>query len=328
MNHDIIRAALPAIVDACRVTRAVQLKLDQIAAVTKDDRSPVTVADFAAQAVIARRLSELEGSTLRLVGEESGAALAASETLAEQVADACREVWPEANRDAVIEAVDLGNHDASGGRYWTLDPVDGTKGFLRGGQYAMALALIEDGEVVCGALGCPNLDPDPSAALDRIPDVGSIYFATRGEGAMTCPATGDADAQPIVVGSGRADVVRMCESVESSHSKHDDTARIIEALGIESDAVRLDSQCKYAVVARGQADVYLRMPTRKDYVERIWDHAAGAIVASEAGAVVTDVDGVPLDFGHGAGLDRNRGIVCAHPEFHGRLIEIIRSLGL
>ena len=88
-------------------------------------------------------------------------------------------------------------------------------------------------------------------------------------------------------------------------------------------SARLDSQCKYAVVARGQADAYLRLPTRADYVENIWDHAAGMLVAQEAGAEITDIDGRPLDFSCGKGLSRNRGIICASPPFHARIVEAI-----
>jgi 3'(2'), 5'-bisphosphate nucleotidase len=83
------------------------------------------------------------------------------------------------------------------------------------------------------------------------------------------------------------------------------------------------SQCKYAVVARGQAHAYLRLPTKAGYVERIWDHAAGSLVATEAGALVTDIDGKPLDFSHGRGLETNRGIVAASAALHPRLIEAI-----
>ena len=92
--------------------------------------------------------------------------------------------------------------------------------------------------------------------------------------------------------------------------------------------MRLDSQCKYAVVARGQADAYLRMPTSKTYVEKIWDHAAGSIIATEAGAVVTDINGAALDFTHGRQLETNRGVVCAVPHVHGQIIEAIERLGI
>ena len=59
------------------------------------------------------------------------------------------------------------------GRYWTLDPIDGTKGFLRGDQYAVALGLIDDGEVILGVLGCPNL---PNSDGSR----GAIFSAVEG----------------------------------------------------------------------------------------------------------------------------------------------------
>jgi 3'(2'), 5'-bisphosphate nucleotidase len=62
---------------------------------------------------------------------------------------------------------------------WTLDPIDGTKGFLRGGQYAVCLALVVDAQVELGVIGCPNLPSDVSN-----PDGprGSIFVAVKGQG--------------------------------------------------------------------------------------------------------------------------------------------------
>ena len=108
----------------------------------------------------------------------------------------------------------------------------------------------------------------------------------------------------------------------------DEARNIAEHLGISVEYARLDSQCKYAVVARGQADAYLRMPTRKDYVEKIWDHAAGSLIAQEAGAVVSDVSGRPLDFAHGRRLETNKGIVCAAAGLHQSLVDVIAQLGI
>ena len=102
----------------------------------------------------------------------------------------------------------------------------------------------------------------------------------------------------------------------------------VEAARAEAEPARLDSQAKYAVTARGQADAYLRLPTRKDYVERIWDHAAGSLVAAEAGCFVTDIFGHALDFSRGRGLERNRGVVCAPPRVHGLMIGAIETLGI
>ena len=90
-------------------------------------------------------------------------------------------------------------------------------------------------------------------------------------------------------------------------------------------AVRLDSQAKYAVVARGEADVYLRLPTRADYREKIWDHAGGVLVVEEAGGQVTDIDGLPLDFTHGRELSANRGVVVTNGRLHDDVLRTIRT---
>ena len=76
-------------------------------------------------------------------------------------------------------------------------------------------------------------------------------------------------------------------------------------------------------MARGQANAYLRLPTRADYVEKVWDHAAGSLIAREAGAVVTDVEGRPLDFTRGRRLEANRGVICAAPGLQERIIRAL-----
>jgi len=334
-RQEALRAAREAVALACRVTRAVQSRLEKIGEITKDDRSPVTVADFAAQAVVANHLQKTLHSAndrLHLVGEESTDLLRQAEQSGalSEVVRVVGEVWPGATEADVLAAIDSGDHNATADSYWTLDPVDGTKGFLRRGQYALALALIERGQVVLGVMGCPNLSPDLERSFDEPDPEGLIYFATRDGGTFVIPAMGErASPQAVRMDARAHDAlwrIRVCESVETGHTKQDDTARIIEHLGGGGSPARLDSQCKYAVVARGQADAYLRLPTKKGYVEKIWDHAAGMIIAQEAGAIVTDIDGKPLDFSRGATLSGNRGIVCAHPRWHGRIIAAIEEL--
>ena len=90
----------------------------------------------------------------------------------------------------------------------------------------------------------------------------------------------------------------------------------------------MDSQAKYAVVARGEADIYLRLPTRADYREKIWDHAAGALIVAEAGGTVTDIHGRPLEFHHGRELAANRGVIVTNGRLHDRVLEAIRELGI
>ena len=338
-----LTTAVEAVALASRVTRAVQRQIAEIGSITKDDRSPVTVADFAAQAIVAHHLAtdlRLSPEVIKIVGEESAGVLRQDDMAAVRAAvvEAVGEVWPGATEEEVLTAIDSCNHDGSARAYWTLDPVDGTKGFLRNQQYAISLAWIESGRVDLGVMGCPNISEDETRPFDDPDPQGTIFFATRGDGAWMLPAD-RADETDLTDPSKfsrpirrkiRPDdaLIRTCESVESAHTKHDDAAKIVESLGGGGEPARLDSQAKYGIVARGQADAYLRLPTRPGYVEKIWDHAAGALVATEAGATVSDITGAPLDFSHGPRLERNRGIICASQEFHSRIIEAINELGI
>ena len=325
MNHPHLELALHTVANACTVARSIQQDLDRVREITKDDRSPVTVADFAVQAIVALALGAKDAD-FRMVGEEAADALRGDDAapVRDEVVRAVQRVHPDATVDAVLNAIDAGAHDGTGAAYWALDPIDGTKGFLRGQQYAIALAHLEQGVVQLGVMGCPNLPARPDAPLDQADGAGTMYAAVRGAGSWEYVGA-DASATPrqihaAVVGDNP---IRTCESVEAAHSDQSESAGIVTEMGGESAPVRLDSQCKYAVVARGQADAYLRLPTRPGYVEKIWDHAAGSLVATEAGAVVSDVTGAPLDFTHGRRLEVNRGVICAARDIHAPLIDVI-----
>jgi 3'(2'), 5'-bisphosphate nucleotidase len=315
--------AIEAVRAASRVCRTVQNNLIKADALEKKDKSPVTVADFASQAIICQRLAKvLPGD--RIVGEEDAGELwaPAQETLRAAVA---RHVNTELDEptsiDEILAWIDRGRAEASGARYWTLDPIDGTKGFLRRQQYAVALALIENNEVVLGILGCPNL-PASSGAH------GTLFVATPGDARELPLWDSDLPQGDVirVAAVSSADQARFCESVESGHSDQDESARIAALLGITSEPFRIDSQCKYATVARGDASIYLRMPTRADYQEKIWDHAAGKLVVEAAGGKVTDINGKPLDFRHGRTLRNNSGVVATSGKIHAQVIEAIREV--
>jgi 3'(2'), 5'-bisphosphate nucleotidase len=318
-------AAIDAVIKACRLTTAVQERLVAGSSLQKGDRSPVTVADYGAQAIVGRLLA-LEFPHLPMVGEEDAALLRDPQhsELKAKVVEAARTVLPDLHEDEVLSAIDAGTFGGgASGQHWTLDPIDGTKGFLRLEQYAVALALIDRGEVVLGVLGCPNLPLDPSRPDG---DRGCLFVAVRGEGATVRPIVGGV-SEPLRV-SDLTDPARtrFVESVESGHTAQGDSARVAAILGIEAAPVRLDSQAKYGVVARGEASIYLRLPTRQDYVEKIWDHAAGAVIVEEAGGRVTDIHGRPLRFGLGRGLSENKGVVVTNGALHDGVIEAVERV--
>jgi hypothetical protein len=123
----------------------------------------------------------------------------------------------------------------------------------------------------------------------------------------------------------------------------------------------MDSQCKYAAIARGDASIYLRLPTRADYRERIWvkiscccffcfcflfkiffccahfslslfyaenkqDHASGYLLVREAGGKVDDVLGSPLNFGLGRSLESNSGVIATNGLIHSQVLEVVKEV--
>ncbi len=295
----------------------------------KADASPVTVADYGAQALVAAALAESFPDD-PLVAEEDSADLRRPENsrLLDRVAAAVSAVRGAAvDCTSICQWIDRGAATPDpAGRFWTLDPIDGTKGYLRGGQYAVALALVVGGRVEVAALACPSLGDDAGAVE---PGPGRLFLAVRGGGATEAPMADDTPGRPIrVAAAGDPAALRFCESVESGHSAHGDAAAVAARLGLVDAPLRLDSQAKYAVVARGEAAAYLRLPTRADYREAIWDHAAGSLIVAEAGGTVTDVDGRPLDFTRGRRLESNRGVVVTGGLDHARLVAVLGELGI
>jgi 3'(2'), 5'-bisphosphate nucleotidase len=290
-------------------------------AIEKRDRSPVTIADFGSQAVICKLLAEAFPDNA-IVAEEDATALTEPEmsSYLMQVTHQVRALIPGTTSDQVIDWINRGN-GAVGQRYWTLDPIDGTKGFLRGEQYAVALALVEAGEVKVGVLACPALSFD--AAQD---DSGSLLVAVRHQGAAMVSLAGG-DMEPIHVIGEDTGQFRFVESVEVAHGNQAQQDAVAKAVGISAPPLRMDSQAKYAVVACGQAGLYLRLPSPKtpDYREKIWDHAAGAIIVEEAGGKVTDMHGQPLNFTLDYQLVANQGVVVSNGSCHEAVLAALRQ---
>ena len=312
--------AIHAVLKAMRLCEHVQAEMVSTDAIQKTDRSPVTVADFGSQALICKAISHAFPDDA-IVAEESAQALKDNTELLERVTGYVNAFEKEADSaDTVCEWIDRGTGDVGQG-FWTLDPIDGTKGFLRRDQYAIALAYIVNGVVELGVLGCPNLPPALGTVNSKR---GCLFVAARGQGTQLCTATGDFLKQVHV----SDDTHRFAESVESTHGDSDAHSQIAEALGITEPPVQMDSQAKYGVVARGEAALYIRLPNPAfpDYRECIWDHAAGMIVVQEAGGRVTDANGASLNFLSGKRMHENRGIVATNAKLHEHVLKAISDV--
>jgi 3'(2'), 5'-bisphosphate nucleotidase len=326
-NQPEIGFALHAVRQAALVARKVQQTLSTLA-LTKEDRSPVTVADYAAQAVVGRALAEIFPNDL-MTAEEDSSALRHPQNapLMEMVAGFVQREGQPATPEQICNWIDHGRID-SGRRFWTLDPIDGTKGFLRSEQYAVALALVVDGQVQVGVLGCPNL---ADALRPEVGGAGSLVIGVRGQGSWTTSLMTPGLFERLQVSQlSQAAQARILRSVESGHTNVDQIGQFAQTLKVRVQPVTMDSQAKYAVLAAGQGELYLRLLSREkpDYREKIWDQAAGSIIIEEAGGRVTDLDGKPLDFTTGRSLTKNRGILASNDLLHPAALAVLHEIGV
>ncbi|KAI3695212.1 hypothetical protein L1987_78203 [Smallanthus sonchifolius] len=320
--------------------------------ISKDDDSPVTVADWSVQAMISWMLSESFGrENVSVVAEEDAQTLSyntstsllasvvatVNETLAMSARFGLKGPATPLGGSEVLDAISRCNSTGGPvGRHWVLDPVDGTLGFVRGDQYVVALALIENGQVVVGVLGCPNysikkkLVNDSSVLQSDLWQEGCVMYTSKG--------SGQSWMQQLVQGDGSlewpnsASIIRVssidnpvmatfCEPVEKANSNHSYSAGIAHRVGLRKQPLRVYSMVKYAAIARGDAEIYMKF-AKAGYKEKIWDHAAGVVIVEEAGGVVTDAGGRPLDFSKGVYLEGlDRGIVaCSGVNLHEKII--------
>ena len=313
------QTAIDAVMKAMRLCEHVQTEMVPTDAIQKTDRSPVTVADFGSQALICKAIGDAFPDDT-IVAEESAQALKKNASLSERVTDYVNRFCEDTVSDeTVCEWIDRGSGEV-GPSFWTLDPIDGTKGFLRRDQYAVALAYIVNGTVQLGVLGCPNL---PHRLNDGDAEHGCLFVAARGEGTRLYTKTGDFIEQVHISEATH----RFAESVESTHGDSDAHSNIANALGITESPVRMDSQTKYGIVSRGEASLYIRLPNpaSPDYRECIWDHAAGLIVVEEAGGTVTDANGAPLNFLTGKRMLENLGIVATNGKLHQHVLKALAN---
>jgi 3'(2'), 5'-bisphosphate nucleotidase len=308
----------------------------------KADGSPVTAADFVVQAFVASRLAQ-QLPVDPLVAEEDASALRAdaASDVRKQVLRLVGQMLPDAEveMEQMFAWIDRGR-GVCGHRFWTLDPIDGTKGLLRGGQYVIALALVVHGTVEIGIIGCPRLSLTTApASTSNVPEHatvtaveedtdGGVAIAAQGRGAWWMPLNGGHLTRLSVSSESDPAKTRALHPRESRHSDVDELHRVLRALRSSAPPVLMDGQTKHVLLAAGAAELLMRIPVNPDYREAIWDQAAGALLVEEAGGRVTDLDGLPLDFTTGRHLLRNTGLIASNGRLHDAVLAVRRERGL
>ncbi len=284
--------------------------------IVKGDGSPVTMADFAIQAVVVSRLRDWDPSA-SFICEESMEGLTGAQradVAALFLKTVKRMLGPMSDHSA-LEL--LRTPPVKGDNWWVIDPIDGTAGFVAGSHFSICVARVEHDRATMSAVACPRLPPGGGSA-PSLNGPGSTVIAERGKGAWVSRGN---EWHRLNIRSAWQQPLRWARSM--NRRKQPMKAQpIVDSLGVPVESIPIDSQCKYALLALDRADLTLRLP-RQGLPEHAWDHLAGALAAQEAGATVTDICGTPLNASHGALLQGNQGILCAAPELHGRLLELL-----
>ncbi|KAJ5895389.1 Myo-inositol-1(Or 4)-monophosphatase [Penicillium taxi] len=340
-----LQIASLAVQRAARLTKRLLDAVDK-GTLEKGDSSPVTIADFAAQASVIAAIHNAFPDD-EFVGEEDSTALRADPVLLERTWELATSVhlddaeseallYTPQTRAEMLQLIDLGAKGKCGrtGRVWTLDPVDGTATFMRGQQYAVCLALVENGIQKVGILGCPNLELSTGRVSEQLVDRdghGQLLSAVLGQGATIRPL-GTGGLLPttplgLVPQITEGSEVRFIDTQEARTQNLPLHAQVAAQLDCPwPNPVDLwSAQMRYVAIAvRGGCNAFIKVPLSDQYRSKIWDHAGGMLLVQELGCVVSDLEGRSVDCGLGRSLTGCHGMVVAPASIHGRLLEAVR----
>ncbi|KAJ4385206.1 hypothetical protein N0V93_010267 [Gnomoniopsis smithogilvyi] len=337
-----------AVQRAAVLTKKLQSSISEHGAdVNKSDSTPVTVADFAVQALLITAMHSAFPDDAFL-GEENADALREDKDILARVWGLCSTQHSEDARDAGLQAVpssmdemlsmlDLGGRGTGGatGRFWVMDPIDGTATFLKGGHYAVSLALIQDGREVVGVLGCPNLSVEASRVVETDVDhdgFGTMFSAVIGQGAVKRAIREGPllPASPIIpMKEGPRDLkdLHFVDSRQSKAWDFETATQVAAAFGAVYPSTDVfSSHMRYAALIAGGGDVQLRIPKDRQQAVYVWDHAGSQLIFKEVGGKITDLKGQNIDFCAGRTLSKNWGLIMANSGVHEVLLRKVRGM--
>ncbi|KAB5583442.1 3',5'-bisphosphate nucleotidase [Coniochaeta sp. 2T2.1] len=333
-------AAISAVQQAARLSQSLISSRDK-GTIQKDDLSPVTVGDFAIQALLTAALHEAFPDD-GFVGEESADELRTDGVLCDRVWDAVKEfaeAVPE-SKERMCDMIDwcgLGVPMSEGKRrVWVFDPIDGTKTFMQGKMYAINVALLEEGKQVLSVVGCPVLAVDARAPLtnDLVDPTGrgSILFAVRGYGAYVRPLPGAPEEVKVrrleqFAGTLATTDLKLVTSVYMADSGVDEVHQgVATKLGVEYPGSDLLAWVvRWVSLALGLANMTVWVYRRRDRLAKIWDHAGAMLLFEEVGGKITDVDGNDIDLSAGRKMTANYGWVAAPRHLHGAVLQAVQD---
>jgi len=270
----------------------------------KEDKSPVTLADYASQLFIVKKLKEKFPND-QIIAEESY-----NSHININVQKIIKMCYRSLELDLIEDIERILNYRGPySPRQWTVDPIDGTKGFQKNLSYAIGIGFMNNSELIAAAIGVPNYNEKGRA----------LFIAEKNQGARV--SYGEEDFIPINV-SDKKNIkkAKMC------HSLHYDEPWVMEFAEIAgiSNYIQMDSMAKFCMVADGTADLYIKpMNENRSFS---WDFLPGVLIVNEAGGIVSDLKGNNIKFNNEKCIISAPGLVASNGILHEEILKYLKGI--
>ncbi|MFX0025137.1 MAG: inositol monophosphatase family protein [Candidatus Hermodarchaeota archaeon] len=272
----------------------------------KEDDSPVTLADYASQIFIVKKLKETFPND-QIIAEESY-----NSHIDINVKRIIKRCYKSLELD-LIEDIErtLNYRGPYSSRQWTVDPIDGTKGFQKNLSYAVGIGFMDNSELITAAIGVPNYNEKGRA----------LFIAEKNQGARV--SYGEEDFIPIsVTDKKNIKKVKMCHSL---HYDEPWVMKFAEKAEI-SKYIQMDSMAKFCMVADGTADIYIKpMNVNRSFS---WDFLPGVLIVNEAGGIVSDIKGNNITFNNEKCIISAPGLVASNGILHKEILKYLKIIDI
>ena len=269
----------------------------------KKDDSPVTLADFASQIFIISEIRKKFPEDQIIAEEESSIFLNSN---AEKILKKCYKSLTINFEKDLKETLDYRGPNSN--RQWTVDPIDGTKGFQKNLAYAIGIGLMVQSEPMACAISVPNYKTTNL----------TIFSAEKNKGAK------------VSYGSQNFDMIRVSDIKElktsrmcySLHYNKPWVLDFAQSLGI-TNFIPMDSMAKLCMVAEGSAEIYVKpMNIQRSFT---WDFLPGELLVREAGGLITDINGNLIKYENEKCNVTGPGLIASNGINHKDLLTILKS---
>lgn len=294
----------------------------------KEDDSPVTVADVCSQILINKVIMENFSNDLIIAEEDMHSIV--NDKMKEKIEKWLgfkdwkkylekKSIFPSLSSSSISN-----ENGMESSRFWAVDPIDGTRGYVNGEQFCICIALVINEKVVLSVVNCPVLKSSVTQGI------GALFIAMASHGAFEVHLESQQwhrlESETLIDSFENR---KLTETSSTKHASHFYSGKIMEHFNMDKESIKVDGQGKYCLVARKEAVIYFRKPSNDNYEEKIWDHAPGILIVLESGGKVFDKYGNDIVFKPNSHLNIPGKIVMAtftSKEMTDKLLEYVNVL--